>query len=864
MVTNVYTKSIPEQFRSEILKIVAIYSVFGGLWIYLSDTFLGLVINDPAVFSMLSTYKGLAFIAITASLLYVLITRYSKRIGIQISELSQSQHMLDRQKVLLDFVVEGTTDAVYLKDAASRYLLANAAVSSFVKKPVAEIVGYDDTHLFPPDEAQTIMAKDQWIMAQSSPQTYEELLSTADGDRYFLSTKGAVRDENGTVTGIFGIARDITDRKQAEEALKRSEEKFYKAFKASPEAIFISSIDDGTYIDVNDVFVEITGFQRDELIGHSAVELGFWIDLNKRQQFLEELSKTGSLKSYEVRNQMRDKTERDFLVSSEIIDIAGKHCSLNFIMDITDRKLAEDALKESEFFFKESQRSANIGSYKADFISNYWKPSEVLCTIFGIDEGYDFSAQGWIDIIHPDDKDMMDQYMREEVISKGKPFSKEYRIVRKNDGETRWVKGLGEATCDSDGNILSLIGTIQDITERKIVEKERQNLERQLLHAQKLESLGVLAGGIAHDFNNILAVIIAYCSMTKLRPERTKENIPLIEKAAERAAELCRQMQAYAGKAQLTQKEVNVGEIVAEMVKMLKTTIQQNVVIKLDRPTNIPPITGDASQIGQIVMNLIINASEAIGDVDGEIRVSIAKAEIRASQSVKDHLDKIIQPGNYICLEVSDNGSGMDAETKQRLFEPFYTTKFTGRGLGMSATLGIVTAHKGAVQLSSQSGKGTTFKVYLPLQMTESSEVRPNQQVTSLSPWQSCGTILLVEDEEPFIEIAKSMLEELGFTVIGASNGKEALKLYKGNASEIKLVVTDIGMPIMDGYALVRELKIIKPELPIIISSGFGDNAVTARIPSEDIAGLISKPYNIDQLREVLKSVVEGVQKNRV
>jgi PAS domain S-box-containing protein len=396
---------------------------------------------------------------------------------------------------------------------------------------------------------------------------------------------------------------------------------------------------------------------------------------------------------------------------------------------------------------------------------------------------------------------------------------------------------------------------LQDITERKRAAEEKLALEKQFLQAQKLESLGVLAGGIAHDFNNILAIIIGYCSLVKMDYQTAENYIPEIEKAAERAAGLCHQMLAYAGKAQLAQTKVNMWMLVAEMVNMLKSTIKQNVVIKHDLSADITSVTGDASQLRQIVMNLVINAAEAIGEAQGEIRVSLATGAIKAGQSDKDHLGRIIPAGWYVCLEITDNGCGMDDETKQRIFEPFYTTKFTGRGLGMSAVLGIITAHGGALQLSSQPGQGTTFKVYLPVQIGASAGDESLPQVAQAS-WQGSGTILLVEDEASIILIAKIMLTALGFTVIAAANGKEALELYQKNAADITLVVTDMGMPVMDGYELFSKLKNLDPELPIIVSSGFGDSVVTTRIAREDIAGLVSKPYNFDQLREVLKGVV--------
>ncbi len=400
----------------------------------------------------------------------------------------------------------------------------------------------------------------------------------------------------------------------------------------------------------------------------------------------------------------------------------------------------------------------------------------------------------------------------------------------------------------------------EDITNRKQAEEEKQTFELQMQHAQKLESLGVLSGGIAHDFNNILAIIMGYCSLTKMDYETAENNILEIEKAAERAAGLCRQMLAYAGKAQLTKTQVNMRMLVDEMASMLKSTIPLNAVIKSDLSTDIPFLDADASQLRQIVMNLIINASEAIGKEQGEIQVSLAKSTVLAGQSENDYNGNTIPPGEFVCLEVTDNGCGMDEETKWRIFEPFYTTKFTGRGLGMSAVLGIIKSHGGSLQLFSQLGQGTTFKVYLPIPKKYSAEDGDHKQSIPSAPWKGSGTILLVEDEDQVRLIAKALLKNIGFTVLEAVNGKEALELYQRNATDITLVFTDMGMPIMDGYELFYELKKLNPELPIIVSSGYGDAEVGSRIGIDNIAGLISKPYGPDQLREVLKKALEGLQ----
>lgn len=409
-----------------------------------------------------------------------------------------------------------------------------------------------------------------------------------------------------------------------------------------------------------------------------------------------------------------------------------------------------------------------------------------------------------------------------------------------------------------EGTISGLIISLDDITERKRAAEEKRIYEMNLQQTQKLESLGVLAGGVAHDFNNILAIIMGNCYLAKEHPGDFLTKVSQIETAVDRAALLCRQMMTYAGKTQLIHTQINFSALVEEVVMMLKSTSPKNVNIFFDSSAEIPFIMGDVGQISQLILNLTINASEAIGVEQGEIRVSLVKASVSAEQTdFRDHLGKIIPPGLYVRLEVTDNGCGMDEETKQRIFEPFYSTKFAGRGLGMSAVLGIVAAHKGAVQISSHTGRGTTFKVYLPVQASDSMVVESPQQADP-APWQGNGTILLVEDEEMILYVAKTMLNSMGFTVIEASNGKDALELFQKNAEYITLVVTDLSMPVMDGYELIRELKKLDPARPIIICSGYDEETITARISREDIAGIISKPYHVGKLREVLMSVLEG------
>jgi CheY-like chemotaxis protein len=342
-----------------------------------------------------------------------------------------------------------------------------------------------------------------------------------------------------------------------------------------------------------------------------------------------------------------------------------------------------------------------------------------------------------------------------------------------------------------------------------------------------------------------------------MNPENVIDNLATIEKASESAAALCRQMLDYAGHTQVAKSHINIKILVNDMVEMLAATGRRNVSIKPVISSDIPFVHGDASQIRQIVMNLMINATEAIGEAQGEIDVILTKTTVVAEQPEKDHLGRIIPAGAYVCLEVTDNGCGMDEETKRRLFEPFFTTKFTGRGLGLSAMLGIITGHGGALQLYSQPGRGSSFRVYLPASAEDSGDATLHP-VRTPEQWQGTGTILLAEDDDQVRLIAKTILNKFGFAVVEAVNGKEALEKYQKDSTAINLVITDIGMPIMDGYDLFIELKKINPGLPIIISSGFGDKTISSRIPKEDMAGLISKPYKPVQLQALIKNVLES------
>jgi two-component system cell cycle sensor histidine kinase/response regulator CckA len=453
------------------------------------------------------------------------------------------------------------------------------------------------------------------------------------------------------------------------------------------------------------------------------------------------------------------------------------------------------------------------------------------------------------DHLHESEKQMGDERMRQLIGGEIQSVMVDRCYIRA-DGTIFWGHLSGRRIENPDGGLRALVGVISDVSERKHAEEERLRLEQQFNHAQKLESLGVLAGGIAHDFNNILTVILGHCYLGKygLNSEQEyKESFQKIESAGNRAADLCRQMLTYAGKSPSNQTRVNLWLLVDEVVRMLQSAIKKNVAIELNLKRDVPEITGDTGQIQQIVMNLIINAAEAIGDANGTIGVVLTKIEVKEETAEKDAFGTAILAGGYACLEVSDTGCGMDEETRKRLFEPFYTTKFTGRGLGMSAIRGIVMSHNGTLQLTSAPGVGTTFKVCFPLPEAAGDTVAA--QTTSAHSEKAEGTILLVDDEEALLSLGITLLETLGFSTITAQNGREAVEIYRERGNEIDMILLDLIMPVMGGIDAYHELRKIDPEVPIIFCSGYSIESSSAVVDNDRRAGFVHKPYRPDQLR---------------
>jgi PAS domain S-box-containing protein len=395
---------------------------------------------------------------------------------------------------------------------------------------------------------------------------------------------------------------------------------------------------------------------------------------------------------------------------------------------------------------------------------------------------------------------------------------------------------------------------IRDISERKQAEEERLSLERQLLQAQKMESLGVLAGGIAHDFNNILTAIVGNTELAlmRLNPESpVLDNLKRIEKGAVRATDLAKQMLAYSGKGKFVVEAIDINRLVEEMGHMLEVSISKKAVLRYNLAHPLPSVEVDATQIRQIIMNLVINASEAIGDRSGVIAVTTGCINCDRNYLKNVWLNAEIPEGLYVFFEVADTGCGMDKETRAKIFDPFFTTKFTGRGLGMAAVQGIVKGHKGAINVYSEPGKGSSFKILLPAGTMPAELFNGEPDNTE---FKGEGVVLLVDDEETVLGIGSEMLREFGFTVITANDGREAVEAYKANPG-VYCVILDLTMPHLDGEQTFRELRMLDPNVKVIMSSGYSEYEVTQKFAGKGLAGFIQKPYKMSTLREVIRGV---------
>ncbi|MCP4639897.1 MAG: PAS domain S-box protein [bacterium] len=651
------------------------------------------------------------------------------------------------------------------------------------------------------------------------------------------------------------IIRDFTDQKAAEDGLRQNELKYRTLFEACHDAVFVEK-PDGTILDCNESACQLYGYPKAEMLR-----------LNVRDLVTEDVAETlpGSaleqLKAgsifVETIGKRNDGTVFPSEVSGLLCRIADDEVVVVYVRDITARRGAEEARRESEERYRELFENAH------DIVYTHTLDGAILSLNNAAERvsGYtreEARDKNLMDVVAPEHRRKALDMVARKVAGK-EPTQYEIDLIAK-DG-SRVAMEVSSRLIFSEGQPTAVQGIARDITERKRAEEGRARLEAQFQHAQKLESLGVLAGGIAHDFNNLLVGIMGNAGLTlsKLPAESpVRQYVERVEATAQRAAELTNQMLAYSGKGAFVLRQLDLSNLAREMGHLLEASISKKVTLKFDFDPELPLVKGDPAQLQQVLMNLITNASDAMGDDPGIVTLRTRTMDLDSEYLAGTFVDDDLGPGLYVCLEVADTGCGMDEDVKSRVFDPFYTTKFAGRGLGLAAVLGIARSHKGAIKVYSEPGRGTTFRLLVPaLAGTRSCDVEAESPPQpEQGKWRCCGTILVADDGPEILEVAKETYEDCGFDVLTAVNGKEAVDLFKEHAKRIRAVLLDLTMPVMGGDEAFEAIHALRPDMPIILSSGYTEQDVSERFHGDSPTAFIQKPYVpsrlVNELRDIL------------
>jgi two-component system, cell cycle sensor histidine kinase and response regulator CckA len=630
----------------------------------------------------------------------------------------------------------------------------------------------------------------------------------------------------------------------ANQSLRQSEERFAKVFHFSPVAIAVAALTDGRFIDVNEHFVELTGYRHDEVIGSSTIGLDVWSDAEKRASIVQALRKHQPIRDMEATCHTRSGVIRKVLFSAELIDLSGEPCALVMFYDTTERKQVEVALRESE------ERYRLITQNTSDLISILDRENRVVYLspshrqVLGIDPDNAVGTRG-TDLIHPDDQAYMNDLWLKLQTTGTAQATFRYRHA---DGSWRWLESSATVTASHDTPYIVIVA--RDVTERR-------RLEAQFLQAQKMESVGRLAGGVAHDFNNLLTVMTGYGEMAR---EALPTNDPArgdldeLLKAAERANDLTRQLLAFARKQIIEPRVLNLNDLILDMDRLLRRLIGEDIELVTRTASDLGWVKVDPGQIEQVIVNLAVNARDAMPD-GGKLTIETKNA-VLDDLYAQQHLG--ITAGAYVLLAISDTGVGMDAEVQSHLFEPFFTTKAAGKGtgLGLATSYGIIKQHNGAIGVYSEVGHGTTFKIYLPCAAAPPEAAPPSDDVDVLP--RGVETVLLVEDEVSVRTLAARVLRAKGYTVLEAANGDEALTLVRDQGEAmIDVLLTDVIMPQTGGRALADRLAALLPGVKVLFMSGYTDDAIVHHDHLAPGIAFLHKPFSPAALARKVREVLD-------
>jgi PAS domain S-box-containing protein len=674
--------------------------------------------------------------------------------------------------------------------------------------------------------------------------SYENTFNLTSGIRWIQVNYSPMFDAQGRVATIAVLSNDITNRKLVEEALQANEERFRQLADSTFEAIVIH--DKGTLLDVNEAFCRMFGYERSDVIGRQAIEF-------VAPEYIERVVKNiriGYQKPYENGIVRKDGTVVVIETIGREMQYEGRTVRVTAMRDLTERKQAEAALRESRERLELATQSARLGIWDWDIVNNNMHWDDQMFRLYGIsDKPAAYGIELWQARVHPDDVehawDVCQAALRSE-----KSYDIEFRVVHP-DGSLRFIKADGTILRDGNGNAVRMLGINRDITDQKRAEEEHLKYDQQLQQIQKLESLGILAGGIAHDFNNLMGGIFGYIDLAKTDPdkEHISEYLSKAVSTIDRTRALTRQLLTFAKGGAPIRKVGHLFPFVEETAKFALSG--SNVIGCFDAANDLWTCNFDKNQIGQVIENLVINAQQAM-PIGGTLVLT------GRNITLGENGHPLLTKGNYIRVSVKDSGIGISKELLSRIFDPYFTTKTKGHGLGLATCYSIIHRHGGCIDVTSDPGNGSTFNIYLPATVDS---VKKNPDTTAVVH-RGCGTFLVMDDEEVVRETLGHMLSSLGYTVVSKETGNDAVDYFRAETAEKRTfagMIFDLTVPgFMGGKAAVEEIRKLDRDVPVFVASGYAEDPVIQNPSEYGFTASICKPFVSGELSAMLNNYLKA------
>lgn len=759
-----------------------------------------------------------------------------------ITERKQAEDALLESEYRWKFAIEGSGDGLWDWDIS--------AGTVYYSKRWKEMLGYEEDEVgteltdweqrIHPDDRAEVMARTRaHLNGETSLYRNEQRALCKDGTWKWILARGVVvsRDENGMPLRMIGTHTDISARKQTDDALRASEDRYRRLFEKNPQPMWVYDLESLQVLAVNEMALDSYGYSREEFLGMTIVDLLPPQDLVEWEERTAHLG-IGHSQSGVWRHVLKDGRIIHVEVSSHSLEFASRKARMVLAQNITERLLAEKRIRQQATLLDKAQDAILVHDLEHKIL--YWNQSAERLYHWTASEAMGRSVETLLYRDSPDFAAVMNA-----TLAKGEWVGEIGQVTR--EGTTLTVEGRWTLLRDERDMPNSILAIYTDITERK-------RLEQQFLRAQRMESIGTLAGGIAHDLNNVLAPIMMSIDLLKnyMVDPRGLEILGMIGSSARRGADMVSQVLSFARGLEGRRIKLQIKHLLPELVSIAEEAFPKNILIETTLGSDLWVIEADPTQLHQVLLNLCVNARDAMPN-GGKLSLRVSNEVIDSHYSAMNLKESI---GKYVLIEVEDTGTGMTKQVLDEIFDPFFTTKEVGKGtgLGLSTAMAIVKGHGGFMRVYSEPGVGTRFMIYFPA--TDDLIPPTDSPTPSTLPRGNGEAILVVDDEESIREVTQRTLEAYGYAVHLASNGLEAMAIYQEKKSEISVVLTDMMMPVMDGPALIQSLKQSSPRLKILGASGIADHDLVTQARKSGVHHFLSKPYSLDLLLGSLSQVL--------